>query len=620
MMYKNIYKRFDNRGFTLLEIVVALAIIAVLAAAIAPSLIGQLSEKKVVATKSKMDYIEEGIKLFYKDTMRMPPNLNALISNRWDFDRDGDVDAVDAAVIDYLYPNWKGPYLTTTNDYIDTWGKKIQYHYDLDTDITNVETFTLCPPQQNINAVIFSYGRGESRFGAGGNLYNVYGTGHPNNTAVDNDGDGAINEDDYNGIDDDGDGLIDEDPPEVPFVFNDDDRDAITDPATGACNATGVDEDDFDGVDNDADMAVDEDPPNTPKTGVMYRTISVLPIMLEQERIDTTNKEMDDIVDAILAFYKDTVVMPPNLRALVSDKWDTDNDGDIDALDTAYITANYAGWSGPYISGGVPAASNPNLIDGWGKQYIYIFNNESNTLIQDPNILNVDTLEFNPPQINVNALLISVGPNQAPDITGTGTVIPNIDNDGDGGVDEDDWGDTNNDFFLDDDGDGFENEDPPDAAFVLSTNPLQNGDIYRLISVSSVDTEKSTFTKNRIDKLNDAAGQYVLNDGNGDSDAAADEDPIEPGVDNDGDGVTDEDPAGLLDLDVWEGLIPSSTLPGIGPAQAFIFLRNKGWAPGGYQRDAWGNNIRWDNITHGFYSVGPDGLPGVPPGAGDDII
>jgi len=103
----------------------------------------------------------------------------------------------------------------------------------------------------------------------------------PPSTAIDNDGDGLLDEDPIDGIDNDGDGAVDEDPPEAPIelTFNptnpldhDTDNDRIYDGPEVKWVCTAItffnldndgdgltDEDPVDGLDNDGDGLFDED-------------------------------------------------------------------------------------------------------------------------------------------------------------------------------------------------------------------------------------------------------------------------------------------------------------------------------------------------------------------------
>jgi general secretion pathway protein G len=71
------------RGFTLIEIMVVVVIIAALAALIAPNVMGRADEAKVTAAKSDIAAIVNALKLYKLDNQRYPTaeqGLQALVS------------------------------------------------------------------------------------------------------------------------------------------------------------------------------------------------------------------------------------------------------------------------------------------------------------------------------------------------------------------------------------------------------------------------------------------------------------------------------------------------------------------------------------------------------------
>jgi general secretion pathway protein G len=101
-----------NDGFTLLELLVVLGIIALLAALVAPSVVRYMSDARSDAANAQLKNVESAIELYYLDTGSYPPSdtgLSALVE-------------APANV-----KNWRGPYLRKKEGLVDPWGKPYGY-------------------------------------------------------------------------------------------------------------------------------------------------------------------------------------------------------------------------------------------------------------------------------------------------------------------------------------------------------------------------------------------------------------------------------------------------------------------------------------------------------------
>jgi general secretion pathway protein G len=100
-----------SRGFTLLELLVVVAIIGLLAGYVAPRYFGQVGRSEVNAAKAQIDALEKALDQYRLDTGTYPSNelgLNALVTRP---------------------PNeakWNGPYLRKGVP-LDPWGKPYIY-------------------------------------------------------------------------------------------------------------------------------------------------------------------------------------------------------------------------------------------------------------------------------------------------------------------------------------------------------------------------------------------------------------------------------------------------------------------------------------------------------------
>jgi len=105
-----------RRGFTLIEVLLVLAILGVIMALVVPQLLGSQQQANIDATKVSMKGLETALKLYALDHDGQMPNtsdgLEVLIS-----DPGND-------------PKWKKPYLDDTSGLPkDAWGNPFQYEY-----------------------------------------------------------------------------------------------------------------------------------------------------------------------------------------------------------------------------------------------------------------------------------------------------------------------------------------------------------------------------------------------------------------------------------------------------------------------------------------------------------
>ncbi|MFO7871054.1 MAG: type II secretion system protein GspG [Kiritimatiellia bacterium] len=100
-------ERERRSGFTLVEVLLVVAIIGVLATIGILSLPGRREEAMINATRGKIDVICTAVDVYEVDTGRYPPNLSALVND------DGS-------------PNWHGPYVRGGVPE-DAWGTTFQF-------------------------------------------------------------------------------------------------------------------------------------------------------------------------------------------------------------------------------------------------------------------------------------------------------------------------------------------------------------------------------------------------------------------------------------------------------------------------------------------------------------
>ncbi|MFN7089148.1 MAG: type II secretion system major pseudopilin GspG [Allorhizobium sp.] len=108
-------KRDDSdheAGFTMVELLVVLAIIGLVAAIAAPQVLGYLGSARVDTAKVQMRNLQSALELLYIDAGRYPSStegLEALMTRP-----DG-------------YLTWNGPYIKQASSLVDPWGRPYEY-------------------------------------------------------------------------------------------------------------------------------------------------------------------------------------------------------------------------------------------------------------------------------------------------------------------------------------------------------------------------------------------------------------------------------------------------------------------------------------------------------------
>ena len=115
-----------EEGFTLVELLVVLAIIALIATIAGPQIMRYLGSAKTSAAKAQIKNIESALELYYIDNARYPSKEEGLSSL---------VSAPQGAT------NWNGPYFKGKGGLSDPWGQP--YLYEAAPDGSSVQIRTL---------------------------------------------------------------------------------------------------------------------------------------------------------------------------------------------------------------------------------------------------------------------------------------------------------------------------------------------------------------------------------------------------------------------------------------------------------------------------------------------
>jgi general secretion pathway protein G len=97
-----------HRGFTLVELLLVLVILALIAGLVLPGIIGKAESAKAKAASSQISRISMSVESFYLDTGVAPSSLNELVSEPSGVN------------------GWNGPYIKNTL-LNDPWGQPYQY-------------------------------------------------------------------------------------------------------------------------------------------------------------------------------------------------------------------------------------------------------------------------------------------------------------------------------------------------------------------------------------------------------------------------------------------------------------------------------------------------------------
>jgi len=91
-------------GFTLIELIVVIALVAVLAAVIAPNLLGKATEANRKSATIQLEKIANAVELYRLETGRYPEELSDLVRQPTGVER------------------WNGPYVRKLSQLQDPWG------------------------------------------------------------------------------------------------------------------------------------------------------------------------------------------------------------------------------------------------------------------------------------------------------------------------------------------------------------------------------------------------------------------------------------------------------------------------------------------------------------------
>ena len=133
--------RRNDAGYTLLELLVVMGILAVLTAVATPQLMGYFGKAKLQSVELQIENIGTALELYYMENGSYPSTdvgLKAL------------VEAPAEA------PRWNGPYLKKAQNLLDPWGHPYQYKYPASNGA--YEVYSLGPKSRAASNGVKSWG------------------------------------------------------------------------------------------------------------------------------------------------------------------------------------------------------------------------------------------------------------------------------------------------------------------------------------------------------------------------------------------------------------------------------------------------------------------------------
>jgi general secretion pathway protein G len=103
------YARRRSAGFTLIEVLLVLAILVILAALVVPNLSKIFSGSQAKAAKAQISQLESMVEAYHLDCGTYPASLDFLLQ------QPGDA------------PKWNGPYVKKQQSLMDPWNRPYQY-------------------------------------------------------------------------------------------------------------------------------------------------------------------------------------------------------------------------------------------------------------------------------------------------------------------------------------------------------------------------------------------------------------------------------------------------------------------------------------------------------------
>lgn len=146
------FKFINFQGFTLIELIVVIAIISLLAVFTMPLITTQIRQSKIESTKQEMLNLKKALLSYYEDVYNQ--ETGPIPERGHIFPRDTDDAETDLAALEFknmVYPDnsdirdrWDGPYIEASAGRYgyakDAWGNEYDYDYDMGDDYCSLKS------------------------------------------------------------------------------------------------------------------------------------------------------------------------------------------------------------------------------------------------------------------------------------------------------------------------------------------------------------------------------------------------------------------------------------------------------------------------------------------------
>lgn len=136
-------EKIGERGYTLIEIIAVLALLAFIMTLVAPSIVGNLQKGQISAAKTQINATESVLNSYYLDNSAYPTTEQGLKA------------LIEKPSIPPVPENWNGPYMEKKKVPQDPWGHELRY---ISPGVHNPQSYDL-----------FTLGRDNAEGGSGSN-------------------------------------------------------------------------------------------------------------------------------------------------------------------------------------------------------------------------------------------------------------------------------------------------------------------------------------------------------------------------------------------------------------------------------------------------------------------